>query len=212
MSRRPFLLPDFLIAAYLLLQLALQFRVDSFTNTGRYAIYAVLDVGLPYYVASRSLRSVEAFREAAMSLVIACLVMAVIAMFETPRHWLLYASLDRALDVKWGMGNYLGRNDLLRAQVSTGQPIVLGYVLSVALVAHVYLRRSVDKAAFWWLGFAVLVGGLAASLSRGPWIGAAVGLLVFRLAGPKAMEACSRPRRYWPSSGQSSWFRRSGRR
>ena len=180
-------LPDYLIVGYVLVQLGLQYSVDSLTNTARYGVYDILDIGLPYYVASRSLRDVKAFREAAMSLVLACTVLAVIAVFETARHWLLYASLDHALDVQWGLGAYLGRNALLRAQATTGQPIVLAYILSVALAAHVYLRRSIANPSMWALGFAALSGGLVATLSRGPWIGAVVALLVFRVAGPKAI-------------------------
>ncbi len=179
--------PDYLVAGYVTVQLFLQFSVDSATNTARFAFYAILDVGLPYYVASRSLRKVEAYRDVAMSFAVVCILAGLIGMFETIRAWLLYASLDSVLNVHWGLGNYLGRNGALRAQATTGHPIVLGYLMVVALGFYAYLARRVSSRLFWWLGFLVLLGGLIATYSRGPWIAGVVALVVFRLSGPKAL-------------------------
>ena len=179
--------PDYLVAGYVAVQLILQFSVDSATNTARYGIYAILDVGLPYYVASRSLRKVEAYRDVAMSFVVVCILAGLIGIFETTRAWLLYSSLDSVLNVNWSLGNYLGRSGSLRAQATTGQPIVLGYLMVVALGFYVYLARCVRNRFFWWLGFLTLLGGLIATYSRGPWIAGVVALLVFRLSGPKAL-------------------------
>ena len=179
--------PDFLVAGYVAVQLILQFSVDSATNTARFALYAVLDVGLPYYVASRSLRKVEAYRDVAMSFSVLCILIGLIGMFESIRAWLLYASLDSVLNMNWGLGNYLGRGGELRAQATTGHPIVLGYLMVVALGFYAYLARCVSSRLFWWLGFAVLLGGLIATYSRGPWIAGVVALVVFRLSGPKAL-------------------------
>lgn len=179
--------PDYLVAGYVAVQLILQFAVDSATNTARFAFYAILDVGLPYYVASRSLRKVEAYRDVAMGFSIVCILIGLIGIFESIRAWLLYASLDSVLNANWGLSNYLGRNGALRAQASTGHPIVLGYLMVVALGFYAYLARCVSSRLFWWLGFAVLLGGLISTYSRGPWIAGVVALVVFRLSGPKAL-------------------------
>ncbi|MBA3587993.1 O-antigen ligase [Methylibium sp.] len=186
-ERSGWLPTDYLLLVYMLIQLTLRLNVDTATNTARYAVYALLDVGLPYYVASRSLRELSQFRDVAMSFVVAAMVLALIGIFESVKWWLLYSSLERALDANWGYSNYLGRTAILRAQASTGQPIVFGYVMVVALALYAYLRCCVKSRALWWLGFALLGGGLLASYSRGPWVGAAVGLVVFRLAGPNAV-------------------------
>lgn len=178
---------DYLVIGYLLVQLGLRYQVDSWTNTARYAIYSLLDVWLPYYVASRSLRDVRAFRDVAMSLICASMVVALVAVFETVRHWLLYVPLEAALDAQWGLGNYLGRGSFLRAQGPAGQPIVLGYLMVVALALYPYLRRSIPMQPRWWLGFALLLAGLVASFSRGPWVAALVALMVFRFSTPKAV-------------------------
>ena len=122
-----------------------------------------------------------------MSFVVVCILAGLIGIFETTRAWLLYSSLDSVLNVNWSLGNYLGRSGSLRAQATTGQPIVLGYLMVVALGFYVYLARCVRNRFFWWLGFLTLLGGLIATYSRGPWIAGVVALLVFRLSGPKAL-------------------------
>ena len=181
------MLADYLVLGYLLVQLGLRFQIDSGTNTLRYTIYAFLDVWLPYYVASRSLRDVQAFRDVAMSVVCGLMVVALIAVFEALRHWLLYVPLEAALGAQWGLGSYLGRGGFLRAQGPTGQPIVLGYLMVVALALYPYLRRSIPAQPRWWLGFGLLLAGLLASFSRGPWVAAVIALVAFRFSTPKAV-------------------------
>ncbi len=181
------LVPDFFVAGYLAIQLVLQAQVDTFTNVARYAFLIFLDVVLPYYVASRALRDVAAFREVAMSFVLGAMVLAILAMYEGVTNWTVYNTISSVLGAGWGYGGRLGRSGWLRAASSTGHPIALGYVMLVALVLLVYLRRCVHSQTIWWAGFVVLSGGLLASVSRGPWVAAVAALVVYRLAGPKAI-------------------------
>jgi O-antigen ligase len=180
---------DKLLLAYLVLQLVLQFPHATLTETLRKGVfYAFVDVFLPYYVASRAARDPAALREALMAFVLAALATAAIALFEFARHWLLYTPLVDALGVDWGLLNYLERGDgVLRAQASTGQPIILGYLLAVALCFALYLRRSMPPGRWRDAALALLAGGLVAAMSRGPWIGAAVMVLVFVASGPRAL-------------------------
>lgn len=180
---------DVCLLIYILVQLALRVYVDTLTNTMRYGLYALLDVWLPYYVASRSLRNAAMFRDAIMCFLLTAMFFAIVAVFESVRHWLLYTDLPSALGIKqWGLGNYLSRVDLLRAQATTGQPIVLGYIFVIALSLYAIIYRYiVQHRTIWWLGFILLFGGLIAALSRGPWVGAAIALVVFRISGPKAV-------------------------
>ena len=54
------LLPDKLIAGYIVLQFVLMLNASTFTNCLRYGVfYAFIDIFLPYYVASRALRNLE---------------------------------------------------------------------------------------------------------------------------------------------------------
>ena len=54
---------------------------------------AFTDVFLIYYVASRSLRTVKAFRDALAAFVVGAMVFSAIVTFEFWRHWLLYRPL-----------------------------------------------------------------------------------------------------------------------
>jgi O-antigen ligase len=121
-----------------------------------------------------------------MAFAVATLVLSAIGFFEFAKYWLLYVPLEHVLDVRWGYGNYQPRGANLRAQGSTGHPIALGYVIAVGFALYLYLRSSISRslAPIWWLGLLLLLLGLVAPLSRGPWVGAAAMLVVFVATGP----------------------------
>ncbi len=168
---------DWLVLAFLGLQIVAQLRTDSLTNTMRFGVYTALDAFLPYYVASRSLRTVEDFRAVFLALAFACLLMVPIAVFEYAKYWLLYSSLPGALGMVWDGGSYLGRGDSLRSIAATGHPIVLGYVMAIALFFLAGVPHADSRNRHWLFAMAALAVGLAVSLSRGPWVGAAVGII-----------------------------------
>ena len=181
-------LPDRLVAGYALLGFVLQLPVDSFTNALRHGLfYAFVDILLPYYVASRSLRNLQAFREALMAFLIAALVLCAIGFFELAKYWLLYTPLQDALDMRGTFAAYLERGQgSLRAQASTGHPIALGYVVAVAMGLFCYLQNWLSPLMRCATALALLAG-LVAPLSRGPWVGAAVIVLAFIATGPSAL-------------------------
>jgi len=185
------LIPDKLIVGYVILIFLLDLRADTFTDAlRRGAFYGFTDIFLPYYVASRSLKNLQGFRDALMAFVVAALVLSLIGAFEFAKHWLLYAPLDQALrGIPNLLGHYLERgmgSGLLRAQASIRDPIALGYVIVVATGFFFYLRKSVPNLMAWNFGMALLVMGLIAPVSRGPWVGAAAMFLVFLVTGPSA--------------------------
>ncbi|HRW29059.1 MAG TPA: O-antigen ligase family protein, partial [Emcibacteraceae bacterium] len=85
--------------------------------------------------------------------------------------------------------NYLSRNNLLRASAALGHPIVLGYISAIGLGLYLYFYPKIQKKMRqqYWIGITVFIGGLLASLSRGPWVGAVAMILVFLLTGQKAI-------------------------
>lgn len=178
---------DKLLLSYLALYFILQLSVDSFTNTLRGGFYSFIDVVLPYYVVSRSLTDMRKFRDAAAAFVLAAMLLSALAVFEHVWHWLLYSSLPDALGVQSVLGGYLERNDDLRSQVTAGQPIPLGYVIAVALAMYGFLWKSLPGRTLRWLGYALLLAGLLAPLSRGPWVGYAAIVVVFLVTGPGAL-------------------------
>lgn len=175
---------DVLFGAYVFVQLLLVGREPSVTSALRSAFYLLLDVVLPYYVFSRSLDDLDKLRDAASALVWAGLLLAAIGTFEAARHWLLYSALAQGWDSPDKL-LYLGRGGLLRAMASTGHAIALGYVLAVCLLLYLPMRGRLRPG---WRPTALLMllaGGLFSALSRGPWVGAAAGLLLYLALGPR---------------------------
>ncbi len=180
--------PDKLIAGYLVLGALLMFTYSGFTSTLRKGVfYPFIEIFLPYYVASRSLRNLEGFRDALMAFAVAALVLSATGAFEFVWRWLLYSSLDNALGATFPYGQYLQRGDYLRAAGTAGQAIPLGYAIAVAMGFYLYLRRSVLDPRLRGLGLMLLIAGLIAPVSRGPWVGAAAMFLIFVATGPNAV-------------------------
>jgi O-Antigen ligase len=164
---------DYFVLAYFLLVSVLEFRGSSFTDGARGVVTHAIDIFLPYFVVSRSIRDVEGFKAALTGFVIAACLLAPLALFESLRGWRLYTAVQIPLGLNpFVWSGYLGRAGLLRAAVSLGHPIVLGFVFMVALGFLLFLNRSLAKNWQRWLAWTALVLGLLSSLSRGPWIGA----------------------------------------
>lgn len=172
---------DGLVLLYMAYIFLSQAAVSNLTSMMRGLFDLAVDVWLPYFVASRALRDLRAWREVFATFVLAAAVMAVIAPFETLKGWLVYESLRAALDVPpASLGVYLLRGDegALRANVAVGNSIVLGYVMMVALLLFTHLAPLLKQRGYAVLAFVALFAGLVAALSRGPWVGTAAGLLV----------------------------------
>ncbi len=177
--------PDLFLLSFLLLQLVLYAPYESLTNSIRRAFLMLLDTWLPYYVMSRACRDRQMIVEAMSALVLAAFILAPLAIVETLKAWLLYGGLGDA----WNIPNtlYLRRNDVLRASVTSGHAIVLGYFFAVALGMWLYLQRQVPRG---WaaMGVGILAVGAAATFSRGPWLGAVIAVLGYLALGPGALK------------------------
>ncbi len=177
---------DALMAAFLLLQLALLFPYESFTNTLRRGFLLFVDVWLVYYVFSRACRRWHAIVDVMASFVLACTIFAAIALFESIKGWLLYQNLG---DV-WGrplMWAYLMRGETLRAQASVGHALALGYALAMGFTFTLYLGRllrapqmAVAMGAWMWVG-------LLASYSRSPWVVAVAAFFCYAALQPDGL-------------------------
>jgi O-antigen ligase len=157
---------------------------DSATNVVRRAVLFLVDVYALYFAVSRSCYDRARIAEAMAAFCLGCAVMALVAIYESARHWLLYIDLLDWTD--YAARSYLERGGVLRAQASAGHALVLGYLLAIAFGFWLYLQRRVDSkrlrltvALLFWLG-------LVAAYSRGPWVGAVAIYLVFMAVGPGA--------------------------
>jgi hypothetical protein len=92
------------------------------------------------------------------------------------------------------MGSYVGRGDLgvVRASASVGHGIALGYVLAIASLLYLALAPSPGKAFSRWTGSGILTVGLLVALSRGPWVGMAIGVVVFAAMSAHRLRDLSR--------------------
>ncbi|MFK0310277.1 O-antigen ligase family protein [Pseudomonas sp. NPDC090233] len=181
------LLADKLLAASLILMALLYLRETTVTDTLRQGVYLYVDVFLPYYVASRGIREISDFKDVMLAFVIAAFVLSLLAVAEYVRHWLLYNALLDALGVEWSMKSYLSRGGALRASVTTGQAIALGYVITVAIGLFLFVQGFVRNKMQRYLGALLLAAGLFAPLSRGPWVGAVVLIVVYIAMGRRAV-------------------------
>lgn len=178
---------DLLLLLYLGYVLAMRLPLFNVTSGMRAVFDTVVDVWLPYYVASRALAGAKPWREAVAGLAVAAAVLGVMAPVESLKGWLLYDGLRSALDVPASeLGVYILRGDegALRANGSVGNSIVLGYVMMIAMVLYLHLMPAMRDRTYSALGMAALAVGLLAALSRGPWVGAAVGLMLALALGP----------------------------
>jgi hypothetical protein len=179
--------PDKVLIAYLTLTAILFFRPEgadyTLANSFRQVFYLSIDIFLPYFVISRSVKNIQSFRDALLSLVLAIMVLAPMAFFEFAKSWLLYQSMSGELEMAGGLTGYLGRDGMTRALASAGQPIPLGYLMVVGLGLYFFIQNSIQNKFVRRLGWLVLTAGLIAPLSRGPWIGSVALLFVFIATG-----------------------------
>lgn len=180
---------DIAVAGFFCVVTAAHVISDTPTNAVRKVFYTLVDIVAPYYVASRGIRSKSSLAEVIAMYFVAALICAAVAVFENTRFWLLYEDLRGVFDIPWTGELYLMRGgNMLRAKGSLGDPIAMGYVLMVGVAVGAVIWQ---KAEHKWLrrgAYALLVGGLAATVSRGPWVGAAAAIVVAVVLGPGAMK------------------------
>lgn len=171
---------DWLVIGYVLVQTVLVLRNAEFTSVMRAGTIYALDVLIPYLAFSRMVTSAEDFRKVFLAFVIAILPIALIAVFETVRNWHLYA----ALSANWGVyQGYLRRGGLLRASSSAFGSISLGFVIMVGIGCALGIWQSIRSDQFKKITLIILGFGILATLSRGPWVGCAILVLVYVATG-----------------------------
>lgn len=183
----PLRLPtDKLVLAYFALQVILTWPYVTAAHAVRLAFIFVVDVWLPYYLMSRAFTSREQLRDALACFVLTLVVVVPLTFAELRLGTLLYGGLGDSWNID-GLFGYTTRGDWLRAQLAAGQPIVLGYQFAVAIGMWLYLQRHVESKIARWVVMAALTVGLIATVSRGPWVGAAAVFVAFALGSPQNM-------------------------
>ncbi len=180
-------LQDILLILYISLCIMLRLRYDSATGVLRYIFYWLVDVVIPYYVVSRGVKNIKDLKEVVNGIVVAVLVVSVIGVFEYLKHWLLYSAIGAHYGSRDVTGGYLLRGDLLRAVATSGQPIILGYVVAIGIGFYFFIQDGIKDWKLRSIGFLILIAGIIAPVSRGPWVGLMVIMLVlFALSKQKS--------------------------
>jgi O-antigen ligase len=176
---------DRLVVLFVLLVSISHLFTDTASGSARAIFYAIVDILVPYFVVSRTLTSESKIVEALFSFLVSALICSLIAVFENTRFWLLYESLRGPFQIPGDPWVYLLRGEgVLRAKGSVGNSIALGYAIMVGLAALMALRVRVRSNWLTYLAIALLVGGLAATVSRGPWVGAVAAIAIMVALGP----------------------------
>lgn len=179
---------DKMVLSYLAVICSLAFRETSITGGLRQALTHIVEILLPYYVVSRSLRNLDDFRYAFFGFAMGAALLSALALFEVVRYWKLYQGVLVALGFsQWQFGMYLERMGVLRPDVSVGNSIVLGYVIMVSVGCYAFLMAYMKEDLRRQLGLGLLIGGVIWSLSRGPWVGLCLLFLVILFTEKKVL-------------------------
>jgi O-Antigen ligase len=178
---------DWVVFLYFAFFLCLMLDAGTFTNALRRGIvYAALDVLLLYFVATRTLGDREKLYDLLATLLFVGVLHSLFAIFEVTRSWLLFASVADQLETFVQFNPYDYREDgSLRARAASFHSIVLGTSLSVMMILSTIMLKN-TKLLWKLLIFSIFLAGILATVSRGPWVGAAVGILVRLLVTGKA--------------------------
>jgi O-antigen ligase len=170
------------------------FTADSITGMMRFTVHFLLDHALLYYVVSRSITTRRQLYDTLASFTVALAVIGVLALFETVRHWIMYDALRPALGLPpEEFTNYLMRLSddgvgYLRAYVTAGHALALGIVMMMGVCLQIALVSRYAAPWFGALVVSMLAAGLAASVSRGPWLACAIAVALGMAFGPGALK------------------------
>ena len=166
----PFLLVDLLIVAYKALEVALMMRNLTYTAVARLVFESFMTVLLPYYVTTRSLRSIADLRFVATYFMIGLVFMAGIGVGESVIQHGMYAPLAYIYGVKWQLTHELLRGGLLRVQSTTPEPIGLATLMIVALGVWTWLVGAEWRRPRSLVIYALILAASLSTWSRGPWV------------------------------------------
>jgi O-Antigen ligase len=160
---------------------------DSITNVLRRAFLFYIDVYVPYFVVSRSCSSRDSLIEAQAAYCLSSAVMAVLALFEFSRHWLLYVDITARWTGDAAASFYLMRGEMLRAYVTAGHALALGFLLAIAFGFWLNLQSRIPSRAQRISVSCVFWLGLLGAYSRSPWLGALIIYFTFAALQPGAV-------------------------
>ena len=176
---------DWLLIAYCLLQIVLFIPYESPTNTLRRAFLTYVDTFVVFYAFSRLALTRRALGEVAATAVVLGSLLGALAVFESVRGWLLF----EAIPAGWGVAppfSFLMRGSSLRAQVTTGQALILGYTMNFCMAFWFYIQARRPRASRDIAISLLMCAGLIVTYSRGAWLTLAILFVTYMALRPGA--------------------------
>lgn len=183
---------DLFLTLYLFLIFFLQFRgiyitpdqgfVLSYPAVIKYGFDLFLEFYLPYYIASRYIRNFDQLKIAIAAIVTIGLLIAPIALFEIGTTRLLYLAIPQSMGFDWAIQEVF-RDGMLRATASIEHPLYLGMFMMVALGLYIFIANYITNPFYKMIGLGLMMIGLLTPLSKGPWTGTALMLMMFYIWG-----------------------------
>lgn len=168
---------DLPLLAVLLLLVTATARDTSITNFFRVLINGVLECALPYYIVSRSIRSIDDLKLCMIYLAAAASVLSVILLYEARTSWPMYNPLHDHYGVYVEL-IVKARGGAMRAGGPFLESTSMAMVL-VSLILATWMSRPAFRSTLHYLAvLALMLAGLTAPQSRGAWIGLLFGTLV----------------------------------
>ena len=177
---------DLATAVYTIYWINRLFGQFSTTAMSREGLQVILDTVLPYYVLSRGCLQPELRRRVLSVLMFGAAYQGMVAIAEGLSRHVLYAQLQYLYGVRWNILGALTRGDWLRAQAAFSGPLVLAMLMLFAIGVWFALRPPEKSRSYAVVGL-VMLGGMLATISRGPLL--ALAILVFALVCLRFMSA-----------------------
>lgn len=165
--------PDVLVIVFFGYISILALRLGDINSILRVVPGYFLDILLPYFVFSRSLRSASEINQVLLAFVVSALPLAAVGFFEIWRSWRIYYVVVQEWDVVL-ITIYLFRDGFLRAATTSVESIAFGFLCMTAGGCLLALRTPKSLGIWRYAALGVLVIGLLSSVSRGPWLGFAL--------------------------------------
>lgn len=177
---------DLFFLLFLVLQIILSVRAESFTHMLRTAIQEFLAIAPIYYVFSRYPKSFADIRVLSAAFILPVIVLSAIAIPEFLQNWHYYNSVVTNWFGAVPFG-YTLRDGYLRATTATYDPIVWGFITMSGIGLGLAVLNDGVSRFYRYAAFGLMVSGLIVSLSRGPWVGGVALFGVYILLSPKMM-------------------------
>lgn len=178
-------IPATLLFIYFCLVTLLTLRQTTVTDTMRTSLSYFLGMIVPFLAFAKGVDKAQRMQRLLLALIFVSLPLALIGALELIKGWHVYESAFES----WGTMYYTARSGLLRSggPVSDSIPFGLFFMVSIGFCLGIPAKLLSRKSRV--MLFTTLIIGLFSTLSRGPWLGTFVIVLVFLLTGPKPLRS-----------------------